>query len=313
MSDAVTVNVDNFVRAETDLGFQRLVDQVGGVNRWDLHREPMPLDKQLIPRLNRDTLYSAAIVDVREGAVLTLPDAGDRYQSAMILSQDHDIAGIFHAPGEHEISADSVGTPYALVGIRMLVDPANPDDVAEVNRLQDGLRLEAGSDTPFEHPEYDEVTLSATRGPLLELARGLPDFRRTFGARGTVDPVRRLLGVAAGYGGLPESEAVYENVDLGLPVGEYHLRVDEVPVDAFWSVTVYNAAGYLEPNDRGINSINSITAQRDDDGAVTVRFGQGEAANTIPISDGWNYTVRMYRPRAEISSGNWRFPRPEQG
>jgi len=28
----------------------------------------------------------------------------------------------------------------------------------------------------------------------------------------------------------------------------------------------------------------------------------------IPIKDGWNYLVRLYRPRAEIRDGSWTFP-----
>jgi hypothetical protein len=39
-------------------------------------------------------------------------------------------------------------------------------------------------------------------------------------------------------------------------------------VDAFWSVSVYNPAGYFEPNDRGVVSINSVTAEPNDDGSI---------------------------------------------
>ena len=93
-----------------------------------------------------------------------------------------------------------------------------------------------------------------------------------------------------------------------LPVGSYELTVGDVPVDAFWSVSVYNAAGYFDPNDRGVVSINSVTAARNDDGSITVRFGDGELPNTVPIMDGWNYAVRLYRPRPEILDGTWTFP-----
>jgi hypothetical protein len=30
--------------------------------------------------------------------------------------------------------------------------------------------------------------------------------------------------------------------------------------------------------------------------------------NCLPIEPGWNYTVRLYRPRAQILNGVWIFP-----
>jgi hypothetical protein len=115
---------------------------------------------------------------------------------------------------------------------------------------------------------------------------------------------------AAGWGGLPTSEAVNVGVGAGLPVGRYELRVPaDVPVDAFWSISVYNADGFLEPNSSGRYSINSITAARDPDGSITLDSDHGpDAPNSIPITEGWNYTVRLYRPRPEILNGSWKFP-----
>jgi hypothetical protein len=46
---------------------------------------------------------------------------------------------------------------------------------------------------------------------------------------------------------------------------------------------------------------------------VTVHLGgcDDDRVNCLPIMDGWNYTVRLYRPRAEILDGNWVFPSAE--
>jgi hypothetical protein len=43
---------------------------------------------------------------------------------------------------------------------------------------------------------------------------------------------------------------------------------------------------------------------------VTVQFGESPegAPNCIPTSPGWNYVVRMYRPRQPILDGTWKFP-----
>lgn len=309
---SIHVNVDNFARAETDRMFHDLATAAGGVNRWMHIRQPTPISAQTVIRMNRDTLYSFAIVDLEQGAAIELPDPGARYLSVMVVNQDHYINQVLHEPGRHELSVADHDTRYVAVAVRLLVDPADPDDVAAVNALQDQISLQAGSSVEFEMPDYDTASLDATRAPLLQLAAGVGGYDRTFGRREAVDPVRHLLGTAAGWGGLPETEAFYVNVAPGLPVGEYSLRLADVPVDAFWSVSVYNADGYFEQNELESYSINDLTAHKDPDGGVTVRFGADPAGgdNYLPITDGWNYIVRLYRPHAEVLDGTWTVPDP---
>lgn len=307
------VNVDNFARAETNRMFGAIAADSGGVNRWMHNRLPTPIDHQVVIRSNRDTLYSATIVDMTEGATLTFPDPGDRYASAMFVDQDHFVTTVIHEPGEHRFEADDFDTEYVLIAIRILVDPPDPDDVAIVNGLQDRFAVDAGSARPFEVPEYDQRSFDATREALLELARGIGDFQGAFGGRDEVDPVRHLIGSAAGWGGLPESEAIYLNLEPRLDVADYQLMVGEVPVDGFWSLSLYNADGYFEANDLDAYSVNNLTAEREADGTVTISFGEVDTGrpNFLPIMEGWNYTVRLYRPRAELRDGSWKFPEIE--
>jgi hypothetical protein len=307
---AIHVSVDNFVRAETDRMFDALGRAAGGVNRWQHRRGPASVDKQPVIRSNRDTLYSTALVDISARATLTLPDAGERYLSVMVVNEDHYINRIFHDRGQYELSVEEFDTQFVLLAVRILVDPNDPGDLGAIAALQDKLGLEAGAASPFVLPDYDVPSLDSTRRALLDLSRGLTAFSRAFGAREDVDPVRHLIATAAGWGGLPEREASYASVEPQLPVGEYSLNVHDVPVDGFWSISVYNADGFFEPNDRAAYSVNNITATPDDDGSVTVHFGgcDDDRPNCIPIMDGWNYAVRMYRPRAEILDGSWTFP-----
>ncbi|MEI7055050.1 DUF1214 domain-containing protein [Nocardioides sp. CCNWLW239] len=307
---AIRVNAINFARAESNLMFSRLLADTGGLGVWHHYREPAPLDHQPIVRQNRDTLYSAAIVDVTRSATLTLPDPGARYLSVMVVNQDHYLPKIFHEPGVYELKREELGTDYVLLAARILVDPGDAADVAEVNRLQDALGLSSAQATPFELPAYDEDSMTRTRQALLQLSEGLPDFRSAFGRSDEVDPVRHLIASASGWGGLPETEAHYVNVNPGLPVGEYSLRMVDPPVDGFWSISLYNAEGYFVPNELGVNNVNSVTAAPDPDGAVTVHFGVDPAdkANFLPVMEGWNFLIRLYRPRPEVLDGTWQVP-----
>ena len=83
-----------------------------------------------------------------------------------------------------------------------------------------------------------------------------------------------------------------------------------MPVDGFWSVSVYNAKGYFEPNPQNAYTLNNITAKSNADGSVPVQFGgcDGNVSNCLPITPGWNYLVRLYRPRPEVLDGRWTFP-----
>ena len=48
-----------------------------------------------------------------------------------------------------------------------------------------------------------------------------------------------------------------------------------------------------------------------EDGAITIQFGDctRDIPNCLPVSSGWNYMVRLYRPRQEILDGTWSFPK----
>jgi hypothetical protein len=310
----ITVDNDNFVRAESNRMFAGIQDDSGGVNRWHHLRAPTALDEQTVIRMNRDTLYSMAIVDISKGATVTIPDAGHRYLSVMVVNQDHYVNRIFTQPGTYELTVDEFDTPYVLLGARVLVDASDPDDVARVNEIQDGFEVKAESSEPFVLPDYDDASFSATRHALLaEAAKGISGTHGMFGTKDEVDPAVHRIGAAAGWGGLPEREAFYVSEEPHLPVGSYRITAKDVPVDAFWSVTVYDADGFFEPNDLGAYSVNNISGVKNDDGSVTVNLGgSGDQPNSLPLTDGWNYTVRMYRPRPEILDGTWTFPKYER-
>ncbi|WP_062303725.1 DUF1214 domain-containing protein [Demequina subtropica] len=307
---SIRVYVDTFVRAETDRMFSDIQRGAGGLGVLMHHRAPTPIDQQTVIRMNRDTLYSFGVVDLARPVTLTLPDAGGRYLSAMIVSNDHHIPVILHDAGAHVLEQATVGTRYALVALRILVDPADADDVAAVRALQDQVSLAGGGGEPFAYPDYDTASLDATRDALLSLAARLSDYTGAFGRAGEVDPIHHLIGTASGWGGLPTSEAVYVSLAPDDASRDHEMVLADVPVDAFWSVSVYNGDGFFEPNAFDRYTVNSVTATPDDEGAVTVRLVHGEPSgpNDVPVPAAWGIVLRLYRPRPEIVDGTWAAP-----
>ena len=89
MSSGILVNVDNFVRAESDRMLADLQAEAGAVNTFGHRREPADVAHQTVIRMNRDTLYSYAVVDLDAGpATVTLPDSGNRFMSLLAVDQD---------------------------------------------------------------------------------------------------------------------------------------------------------------------------------------------------------------------------------
>ena len=60
----------------------------------------------------------------------------------------------------------------------------------------------------------------------------------------------------------------------------------------------------------GDDVVELAAGEVDGDGGVAVQFGgcDGKLPNCLPIMPGWNYMVRLYRPRAEAITGKWKFP-----
>lgn len=309
------VTVDNFIRAESDTYFGNFVKESGGLAKLAHHREPASIDNQTVIRLNRDTLYSFGVFDLDAGPVtVTLPDAGNRFMSLMAVNQDHYTTTVY-GKGTHSFTRGKNGTRYVMLGIRTFVDPNDPEDVKKVHALQDAIKVSQKGTGKLELPAWDAASQKKVRDALLVLASTVGSFDQGFGTKAQVDPVRHLVGTAAGWGGNPDKDAKYANITPARNDGTtiYKLNVKNVPVEAFWSISVYNAQGYFEKNPYYAYSLNSVTAAKSPDGSYTIQFGgcDGKIPNCLPIMKGWNATARLYRPKPEVLNGKWKFPEPQ--
>lgn len=312
---AILVGVDNFARAESDLYMGKMVAD-GSFGQFVHSREPAPIDAQNVIRMNRDTLYSAAVFDLDAGPVtIKLPEAGKRFMSMQVVDEDHYVPAVFYGAGRHVLTKEDIGTRYVFVAIRTLVDPADRKDLDQVNTLQDAIRVNQDKAGEFVIPKWDQASQKKVRDALLVLGSTMPNYNQAFGSKGSVDPVQHLIGTAAGWGGNPSKDATYLGGVMPQNDGKavYRLNVGHVPVNSFWSVSVYNAGGYFEKNPYDAYSLNNLTAEKSNDGSIVIQFGgcDGKIANCLPTMPGWNYTVRLYQPDEQILSGQWRFPQPQ--
>ena len=308
------VTVDNFVRAESDMTLSRYVKQ-GAFGKILNMREPTPIDRQDVIRMNRDTIYSMGVFDLSKPVTIVKPDTGGRFQSMQVISQDQYTLAVEYEPGEYTFTRDKVGTRYVIFIFRTFIDAGDPADVKAANALQDKIEVRQKSPGNFTIPDWDEAALKKLRDAINVLAATKTSTKGMFGDKSQVDPIDHLLGTAYGWGGNPESAAVYDNVVPEKNDGQtpYTLTVPkEVPVDGFWSITIYNAKGFMQKNDLNAYAVNNVTAKKNPDETVTVHFGGDPSkSNYLPITPGWNYIVRMYRPKQVVIDGTWTFPKPK--
>ncbi|WP_445661201.1 DUF1254 domain-containing protein [Acinetobacter sp. F16] len=311
----IPVTVDNFVRAESDLYFQNLSKLPGGFGGLNHTREPSPVEKQNVIRLNRDTLYSSGIFDLKAGPVtITLPNTGKRFISMQVINQDHYTPMVNYKPGQYTLTEKNVGTRYVAVAIRTFVDPTNPKDLKDAHKVQDQLKVsQPGGPGKLELPEWDMASQKKIRDSLIVLNDSLPDTNFMFGKKEDIQPVRHLIGSAAAWGGNPQKDATYLNVYPTKNDGKtvYSMTIPKnVPVNGFWSISVYNKDGYFEKNELNSYTLNNMTAKASSDGSYNIQFGDcnKSSVNCIPITNGWNYMVRLYQPQQAILDGSWKFP-----
>lgn len=303
------VTPETFIRAETDRMFRDFAALTGGVNAFHHIRSPTPLDQQTVVRMNRDTLYSGAVIDASGGATITFPEIpDDRHVSLAIIDNDHYTPVVFLEPGIHQIPAD---TPHMFAAVRIQIfDPTDADEVALVNRLQDQFVITAANAAPLPPFDWDTASLDALRAQYEAEAAGFVNFDGMMGPRGQVNEETRHVAAAAGWGLLPEKVATYFSAFPGLGTDRCFTTTYAVPENgAFWSITMYDATGFIAYENSIVNSSNVAL---NDDGSFTAFFGSealcGDVPNRLDTPEGWNLMMRIYMPGPSVLDGSYRLP-----
>lgn len=291
------VTPQNFVRAETDRMFSDFLKLSGGVNKLFHIRKPTPLDQQTVVRMNRDTIYSAAIVDTSEGGTIILPPAPDgRYMSVHFIDNDHYDLGAYNDAGPHPLPKGA-GHIAAILRVQVF-DPNDAGEIARLNAWQDAVKVEAKGSAPFVPGNWYKASLDSIRNSLEVPCRRFPNFEKAMMPRGEADAEQRLCAAAAGWGLLPASQATYFSYPGDHPLNQCRRATYQVPKNgAFWSIQVYDKTGFIASEN---STINSSRAKLNPDGTFTAYFGSkelcGDVPNRLDVSEGWNFMMRVYLP-----------------
>jgi hypothetical protein len=136
--------------------------------------------------------------------------------------------------------------------------------------------------------------------------------------------LKRAIVAQVGLGANLPEDAIYP-LNLGDQTGrpldganKYVLHFDKAtlpPVEAFWSVTLYDAEGYQVANPLNRFAVSSwMPFKYDPDGSLTLYFqnenpGNDKEANWLPApKGGFNLLLRLYAPRSEVLTGKWTPP-----
>ncbi len=307
---SVEVTPETFIRAEADNYFFRVSQQAGGVNKLLHLRTVTPLDKQTVIRMNRDTLYSMAVVDTGGGATITMPEIpAGRYASIYLVDNDHYVPFVIYESGTHQLPQD---TKYLAVGVRIQVfDPGDPAEIALINELQDQFVIRASSADPFPVPTWDQGSLDALRAEYEKEFQKFERFPSDWqGPRGKVNEHTRHLAAARAFGLFPEWDATYMIYSGDHDPDACHTATYTAPENnAFWSITVYGSDGYLKSENSILNSSN---VELNAGGTFTVCYGSkgscGDVPNRLDVTEGWNLLMRVYRPGPAVLDGTYKLP-----
>ncbi|WNC73856.1 DUF1254 domain-containing protein [Thalassotalea psychrophila] len=303
------VTRDNFVQAETSKYYAVTLMKAGGVNKFKHYLVPPETESQPIVRMNRDTLYSTAVLDASKGGTITIPEVGDRYVSVHFVDENHISYDMFYGPGTYKVPTS---TNFMFVNVRFgLRDINDKNEIAEINKLQKSVVLKMGSANEYVPFNPDLKALAAgteviKEELLLDVQKlQLADSAYMFGTPDYTKPEYHLMGVAYGWGGASYKDNIYQYSRF-IESEECHATTFPDPKNdgGFWSMTVYNSAGFMY-NDKA--TINSNIAVANKDGTFTVHFGCDGKANNIPTKghDGsWNVLVRHYTPSARVKDLN---------
>jgi len=195
------------------------------------------------------------------------------------------------------------------------IEPGKPFDIAKVDSI-----IARALDTA---PDAGQKLMDWKLPTIARVVNGWSMNTDTMGVYGNYY-LKRAIVTRLGLGANLPEDAIYPlNLadEAGKPLdgsNKYTIHFDKgstPPVNAFWSITMYDPEGNAYPNNLDRQAVSSwMPFVFNVDGSLDLYFqnenpGKNKEANWLPSpKGGFNLTMRMYSPKAEALTGRWNPP-----
>lgn len=291
-SSGIIVTEDNFPQAYSNLRFDAIIKQAGGINKFlEMPTASIDPSRQFVVRMNRDTYYATSIFDMTDGIHLTIPET-DKYVSIQVVDENHETQPMIYGPGRHKLTAK---TTHAFVIVRSLDDEARRNLVAETNSSKQFVVKN------WDNKSFAKVAESGNK----IFSNGYDQSKAYSNRESGQTSYMNFVGAAGGWGGAMVQDNIYQTSKYMSSDGCYEMTFADPQSRDFWSATVYNGDGYLFNDVANISS--NMSPVKNIDGTYTVRYGCDGQPNNIPIREGnntgkFNVVMRHYGPSKMVAN-----------
>jgi hypothetical protein len=226
-------------------------------------------------------------------------------------------------PPLQQVNAMDGPTFFNRMTAQMAANPGPPADADALKRFA-SIGITAGATVDNLDPgvlnaavQDGQHRIATYTNPQARIENGW-SIAPNIGAYGTDYPLRANTARVLFGANLPEDAtyALRDNIDAG----RYRIRFDPgqlPPVDAFWSITAYDADHFLIPNPENLYAVgHQVPVVPGPDGAVEIALQNAKpgpevpTGNWLPIpaSGKFSLAMRLYAPRDAVREGTWQPP-----
>ncbi|MEH6551689.1 MAG: DUF1214 domain-containing protein [Pseudomonadales bacterium] len=299
-SQTIAVTPDNYTDAEAEVNFMKWKSK-DAMNKLFHLTKPTPAGPMPTIRMNRDTLYSAALVDATNGFEVHMPDQGV-YTSVLVIDQKGYSQDYIWKPGSHKININTDNGVFAWVLFRIGLEHG----IENARKAQQTVAITGMGSKVWNPKKYDKASHEKLHDQYMNEAINSGMFLRYGADASRINMKDKRLSDAAGWGGMDFGINNYQISKNMKSNSCYSTTFEDPQAEEFWSFTMYDKDGWLLPlNEKNI--LNSRDATPNADGTYTVRFNCGkDSANNLETSeDVFGFAWRVYGSSYKVRAGRW--------